>query len=250
MASVQHKPSDQTILTKLMTDTSSHEQKSSPNRPNQISTYNQHLIIEKKGITSYADSLSAMQTEAEKSQTEIDQIWLLQHHAIYTRGKLSKPDEISGNLKHPIIDTDRGGKITYHDTGQLICYMMIQLPSFQAISSLVNRIDKIIIDCLRSFGITAQTNRKNRGIYVKNRKIASLGLRVKNQRTYHGFSINVNTDLSAFTAIKPCGLDQEMTQVVDFEPRASMIQVMDQCILSIKKYWPPCDIIIKDNDPH
>jgi lipoyl(octanoyl) transferase len=209
-------------------------------------TLNQNLIIHQKGLVEYAESLSAMQVLSRKKHLDTDQIWLLQHPAVYTRGKLSKPDEIRQRLTHPIVDTDRGGKITYHGPGQLICYLMIQLPSLQSISPLVKRIDKIIIDCLRSFDIHAESNRKNRGIYVNGRKIASIGLRIKNNRTYHGFSINVDTNLSAFDAILPCGLKQEMTQISE-HTSTSLQEVMDRCIQSITQNWPNTHIDITKN---
>ena len=123
---------------------------------------------------------------------------------------------------------------------------MIQLPSLQSISPLVKPIDKIIIDCLRSFDIHAESNRKNRGIYVNGRKIASIGLRIKNNRTYHGFSINVDTNLSAFDAILPCGLEQEMTQISE-HTSTSVQEVMDRCIQSITQNWPNTHINIVKN---
>ncbi|MAV28781.1 MAG: lipoyl(octanoyl) transferase [Legionellales bacterium] len=209
-------------------------------------TLNQNLIIHQKGLVEYAESLSAMRVLSRKKHLDTDQIWLLQHPAVYTRGKLSKADEIRQRLPHPIVDTDRGGKITYHGPGQLICYLMIQLPSLQSISPLVKRIDKIIIDCLRSFDIHAESNRKNRGIYVNGRKIASIGLRIKNNRTYHGFSINVDTNLSAFDAILPCGLEQEMTQINE-HTSTSLQEVMDRCIQSITQNWPNTHIDITKN---
>lgn len=221
-----------------------HTQTSQANNPTK---HNNNLIIRKRGLVEYAESLAAMQTLSKKNQLDTDQIWLLQHPPVYTRGKLSKPSEIRQRLVHPIIDTDRGGKITYHGPGQLICYLMVQLPNFQSISPLVNRIDRIIIDCLRSFGIHAESNQKNRGVYVGGQKIASLGLRIKNNRTYHGFAINVDMDLSAFDAIIPCGLEQKMTQISE-HTATSLSQVMDQCIQSIIKNWPNTHIEITGNE--
>jgi lipoyl(octanoyl) transferase len=135
-----------------------------------------------------------------------DELWLLQHHPVYTLG-------LNGDIRHvirttdiPVVKTDRGGQITYHGPGQLIAYVLVDLRRKNlGVRGLVSALENAVIGLLKQYGITGQARRDAPGVYVEGRKIASLGLRVRKGCSYHGLSLNVSSDLSPFSAINPCG---------------------------------------------
>ena len=137
-------------------------------------------------------------------------IWILEHNDLFTAGTSSKESEIlDKSIK--IIKTNRGGKITYHGPGQLICYFVIDLKKRKKdIRKFISTIEKTIINTLKHFNIEAIADKKNIGIWYKDKselkKIAAIGVRVKKWIAYHGFSININNDLNKYKAIVPCGI--------------------------------------------
>ena len=145
-------------------------------------------------------------------------IWILEHNDLFTAGTSSKESEIlDKSIK--IIKTNRGGKITYHGPGQLICYFVIDLKKRKKdIRKFISTIEKTIISTLKHFNIEAIADKKNIGIWYKDKselkKIAAIGVRVKKWIAYHGFSININNDLNKYKAIVPCGInDKEVTSL-------------------------------------
>ena len=142
-----------------------------------------------------------------------DLIWVLQHEEVYTAGTSYSEDEIL-NKDINLIKTNRGGKITYHGPGQLICYFVIDLKKRQKdIRKFITLIEKTIIESLAEFEIKSYSDPKNIGIWVdKNsnaKKIAAIGIRVSNWIAYHGFAININNDLSKYQNIIPCGISDK-----------------------------------------
>lgn len=140
-------------------------------------------------------------------------IWTLQHNEIYTAGTSYKESEIL-NKSIKIIKTNRGGKITYHGPGQLICYFVIDLRNKKKdIRNFVCIIEKTIIQTLKDFNIDAFADRKNVGIWIKNNKkvekVAAIGIRVSKWIAYHGFSINISNDLNKYKNIIPCGIEDK-----------------------------------------
>ncbi len=140
-------------------------------------------------------------------------IWTLQHNEIYTAGTSYKESEIL-NKSIKIIKTNRGGKITYHGPGQLICYFVIDLRNKKKdIRNFVCIIEKTIIQTLKDFNIETFADRKNIGIWIKNNKkvekVAAIGIRVSKWIAYHGFSININNDLNKYKNIIPCGIEDK-----------------------------------------
>ena len=195
------------------------------------------LIITQLGIQPYEKTLLAMQKFSQHRQTDDpDQIWILEHPSIYTRGILSKENDIKETLPYPIVNTDRGGQITYHGPGQIICYFLIHITNNKALIPLLETIEKTLLNILKKLQIPANRDSKNRGIYVNNKKIASIGLRIKNHSSYHGFALNHNMNLSPFESINPCGKAQKMTQISDYVTIKSntMIQI---CIEELVKQW-------------
>ncbi len=144
-------------------------------------------------------------TESRKTTTP-DEIWLLQHPAIYTLGLNGDPRHLIHQTNIPLIRTDRGGQITWHGPGQLIAYILMDLRRInRGIRSTVNCLEGAIINLLAGYGIAGRAQADAPGVYVDARKIASIGLRVSRGCTYHGLSLNINPDLSYFSAINPCG---------------------------------------------
>ena len=137
-------------------------------------------------------------------------IWILEHPTTFTGGIRSKENEIlDKSIK--VIKTNRGGKITLHNPGQRIVYFVINLNERKKdIKLFINTIEKSIIEVLKKYNIKAYSDRKNIGIWVNNKKISAIGVRVKNWIAYHGCSININNDLSYYKKIVPCGLNNKM----------------------------------------
>ena len=150
-----------------------------------------------------------------------DLIWILEHEDLYTAGKNYRDNEILDKSIN-IVKTNRGGKITYHGPGQLICYFVIDLKKRNKdIRKFVSIIEKTIIETLNNYGIETFADRKNIGIWYRDnskiKKIAAIGIRVSKWIAYHGFSINIDNDLKKYKAIIPCGIkDKEVTNLKKF----------------------------------
>ncbi|GBG13737.1 lipoyl(octanoyl) transferase [Novimethylophilus kurashikiensis] len=183
------------------------------------------------GRTDYSDTWRAMQAfNAARSADTPDELWITEHPPVYTLG-LNKRD-VQPPLRQdiPLVETDRGGKITYHGPGQLIVYFLIDLKRRDlSIRPLVSLMENAVIALLGQYGIAAAARADAPGVYVENRKIASLGLRVRNGCCYHGLSLNIDMDLSPFDAIDPCGYrGLEVTQTRDLGIPADMATLSAQ----------------------
>ena len=144
-----------------------------------------------------------------------DEIWFVEHPAVFTQGQAGKAEHLLMPGDIPVVQSDRGGQVTYHGPGQLVVYFMLDLQRLgYGIRSLVTRLETAIVETLAGYAISAYPRRDAPGVYVDGKKIASLGLRVRNGCCYHGIAINVNMDLSPFARINPCGYaGLEMTQL-------------------------------------
>ena len=145
----------------------------------------------------------------------LDELWTLEHNSVFTQGLSGKPEHLLKETQIPIIQSDRGGQITYHAPGQLIIYCLIDIKRLGiGIKKMVSMIEQSLIELLSSYDITAHTLKGAPGVYVNDSKIAALGLKVKHGRTYHGLSLNIDMDLSPYTLINPCGYsDLKVTQM-------------------------------------
>jgi len=170
------------------------------------------------GLCDYADTYQAMQNfTAQRDHNQPDVIWVCEHPAVYTLGCHSNPTHILQKNTIPIVQTDRGGQVTYHGPGQLIIYFLLDLKCRkQGIKDLVCQIEYSTQAVLADYGVHTTLRLNAPGVYVHEKKIASIGLRVKRGQTYHGMSLNINMDLTPFQHINPCGYtDLEMTQLYD-----------------------------------
>ena len=182
----------------------------------------QNIVCRHLGRTDYQTTLAAMQAFTVSRNTEtVDEMWLTVHDSVYTLGLNRKNVRLPQfeDLKHqiPVVLVDRGGKITYHGIGQVVIYLLLDLKRRNLnVRQLVNKIEASIIESLAQYGVTANAKSDAPGVYVNDRKIASLGLRLKNNYCYHGLSLNVDMDLAPFNAIDPCGyIGLEVTQTKD-----------------------------------
>lgn len=194
------------------------------------------LITRKLGRTDYQETLVAMQAfTSQRSLETSDELWLTEHDSVYTLG-LNRQDIRLPNNNIPVIYVDRGGKITYHGLGQVVIYLLIDLNRRKLkIRELVNIIENSIIELLATYRVSANTNKDAPGVYIDNKKIASVGLRLKNNCCYHGLSLNIDMDLSPFNDIDPCGyVGLEMTQAKDLNIKESP-QQLGETLLNLLK---------------
>lgn len=197
-----------------------------------------NLVIRDLGITDYETTWRAMQMLSAARHTDsADELWLTEHPAVYTLGLNRKNVQYPLRNDIPLVLTDRGGKITYHGIGQVIIYLLLDLKRRQLnIRQLVTMIESNIIKLLAYHGISAAARKDAPGVYVVERKIASLGLRLKNNVCYHGLSLNVAMDLTPFSAIDPCGYaGLEMTQTSNLGMQQTPQQVGELLINMLAK---------------
>jgi lipoyl(octanoyl) transferase len=174
--------------------------------------------IRRLGRVEYEPTWRAMQAfTAERLSDTPDELWLLEHPPVFTLGQAGKREHVLTDIGIPVIAIDRGGQVTYHGPGQVVVYVLVDLKRRgYGVKTLVNRLEQSVIDLLAGYGIVAVRREGAPGVYVDGAKIAALGLRIKNGRSYHGLSLNVDMDLTPFSAINPCGYEGlAMTQTRD-----------------------------------
>jgi lipoyl(octanoyl) transferase len=191
------------------------------------------LIVSDLGCQDYQSSLLAMQTFTnQRTPSTPDEIWLVEHPSVFTQGRVGKPEHLLETTSIPVLESDRGGQITYHGPGQLVVYTLVDLKRRGIhIRNMVTALETITITTLADYNIDAYADKKAPGIYINKEKIASLGLRVKHHRCFHGIAINVTMDLSPFKLINPCGHQGlRMTQCVDHNPNITITMIKEKII--------------------
>lgn len=189
------------------------------------------FVIRDLGVRDYVEVFNEMKKfTQERSEQTIDEIWLLEHFPVFTQGQAGKAEHVFHRGQIPIVQSDRGGQVTYHGPGQLIGYFLLNCQQNQiGIKQLVSGIEDLIIHMLEHFHIKGHKICGAPGIYVDGKKIASLGLRIKNHCSYHGLALNVDMDLQPFSDINPCGYEKmQMTQIKDYCPGITMETVKNQ----------------------
>lgn len=180
------------------------------------------------GLRDYQPTWAAMRKfTSERSGDNYDEVWVLQHPPVYTHGLNSDPNHLLYDTDIPVVKTDRGGQITYHGPGQLIIYTLLDLRRNNLdIRTLVNSLENATISTLGQYGVAAKNKKDAPGVYVDEKKIASVGLKIRKGCCYHGLSINVAMDLSPFSRINPCGYaGLEVCQLSDYCPPVREIEV-------------------------
>lgn len=177
------------------------------------------LLVRKLGLVDYETTWQQMRdfTLLRDEQT-LDELWWVQHPPVFTQGLNGKPEHILQPTQDiPIVQTDRGGQITYHAPGQVVIYTLIDLKRNKlGVRQLVTVIEESIIELLAHYGMSAIARADAPGVYTEQGKIASLGLKIRKQKSYHGLALNLDMDMTPFQYINPCGLvAQPMTQISD-----------------------------------
>ena len=188
------------------------------------------LIVRDLGLQDYEPTWRAMRefTDSRDAATP-SELWIVEHPPVFTQGQAGKPEHVLAAGDIPVVQTDRGGQVTYHGPGQLVIYLLLSLrEAGLGIRRLVTHLEQAVIDALADYGVSAEARRDAPGVYVDGRKIASLGLRVRRGYTYHGLALNVDNDLEPFARINPCGyaglqvtstrllgIDADRTQLAD-----------------------------------
>jgi lipoyl(octanoyl) transferase len=178
-----------------------------------------NLVVRQFGLVDYTRMLKRMREFVDsRSVDSADEIWFLEHPPVFTQGQAGKAVHVHDAGDIPIVQSDRGGQVTYHGPGQLIVYILMDLRR-QGLGprELVRRIEQGVIALLETLGVGASRSPGAPGVYVREAKIAALGLRIRRGMSYHGLSLNVNLDLEPFTRIDPCGYrGLEVTRLSDF----------------------------------
>ncbi|MBE2897698.1 lipoyl(octanoyl) transferase LipB [Pasteurellaceae bacterium 20609_3] len=170
------------------------------------------LIIRDLGVQPYVATWEKMQafTNARGDDT-LDEIWLVQHPSVFTQGQAGKAEHLLRQSDIPVVQSDRGGQITYHGIGQQVMYVLIDIKRHKTqdntfnVRELVSALENTVIATLRDYGIDSAAKPDAPGVYVDGRKICSLGLRIRKGCSFHGLALNVNLDLTPFSYINPCG---------------------------------------------
>ncbi|AEO08067.1 lipoyl(octanoyl) transferase LipB [Buchnera aphidicola] len=197
------------------------------------------IFFRNLGIQNYLDIFQEMNNfTISRNINTFDEIWFVEHYPIFTQGVLTQKNNILYSSSIPIVNTDRGGKITYHGPGQQILYFLIDLVRRKiSIRQFINIIQNIIIATLNYFSISAYTKQNMPGVYVNKKKICSLGLRIKKGSTLHGLALNVDMNLQPFEDIHPCGdKNIKMTQIKEFNKKITIKNVKNILIKQLSKY--------------
>lgn len=168
---------------------------------------NDTLIVRQLKQADYTSVWHAMKDFTDKRNDQsLDECWLVEHPAVFTQGQAGKPEHLIGSTNIPVVKADRGGQITYHGPGQQVIYVLLNLRRRKmSVRQLVTLLENAIIASLKDYNIIAEAKADAPGVYINNKKVASLGLRVRKGCSFHGLALNVNMDLSPFTFINPCG---------------------------------------------
>ena len=187
------------------------------------------------GEQAYEDTYEQMRSIV-RAQSFKDQIWLLEHPSVFTLGTAADPSNVLNPGDIPVIQTDRGGEVTFHGPGQLVIYFLLDIKSKKiGPKIMVANLQLIIQKVLRHYSIESSFIEGAPGVYVENKKIASIGLRFSGGRSYHGISINVDMNLTPFSLIKPCGYEGlEVVQINDFDSNVTLEDVKSVAIKEIQ----------------
>ena len=190
------------------------------------------------GNQAYADTYEKMRSLVQADSFD-DEIWLLEHDAVFTLGTAADPSHVLNPGNIPIIQTDRGGEVTFHGPGQLVIYFLLDIKTKKiGPKALVANLQTLIKNILQYYSIESSFVEGAPGVYVGEKKIASIGLRISKGRTYHGISLNVDMDLEPFSRINPCGYEGlEVTQISHFDSNVTMEGVESVATEELKKLF-------------
>jgi lipoyl(octanoyl) transferase len=188
------------------------------------------LVVKNLGEKPYVKTWQAMKSfTGSRDEFAADEVWFVQHPPVYTLGQAGKVEHLLTPGVIPVVHSDRGGQVTYHGPGQLVCYLLLDVRRLQlGVRDLVTAIEQSIVHLINSYGVAAESMPEAPGVYVDGKKLAALGLRIRKGCSYHGLSLNVDMDLGPFLNINPCGfkglevvdmkrlgIDRPMTEIME-----------------------------------
>ena len=191
------------------------------------------VVFKSLGITKYSDALQKMKDKLGEKNFK-NEIWFLEHFKVFTLGTAANKAHVLDPKDIPVYQSDRGGEVTYHGPGQLVIYFLLDFKKLNmGPKTLVETLQRFVQSILDEFDIESGLIAGAPGVYVDDKKIASIGLRISNGKTYHGISINIDMDLEPFSYINPCGY--EGLKVVQLKDYVNNIAIKDVEKLAIKK---------------
>lgn len=197
-----------------------------------------NIIIRNLGRRDYEATWQAMHefTDQRGSETT-DEVWLVEHNPVFTQGQAGKAEHLLNTGDIPVVQSDRGGQVTYHGPGQQIAYILIDLRRIKlGVRDLVTHIENTVINTLSRFGVESNARPDAPGVYVNDKKICSLGLRIRRGCSFHGLALNINMDLAPFLRINPCGYQgMEMTQLASINGPSELAEVQPVLIEELVK---------------
>ena len=199
----------------------------------------EELTFKSLGVVNYHETLDLMESHI-KSNNFKNEIWLLEHPPIFTLGTAADESHILNAKGIPIFQSDRGGEVTYHGPGQLVIYFLLDVKKLElGPKRLVLTLQNFVKELLDKISIDSNFVEGAPGVYVGEKKIASIGLRISKGKTYHGISLNVDMDLLPFKQINPCGYaGLEVTQIRDLNKNISKLQLEELVINLLKNIFP------------
>ena len=193
------------------------------------------LTFKSLGVVNYHETLDLMKSHIQQADFN-NEIWLLEHPPIFTLGTAADKNHILDAKNIPVVQSDRGGEVTYHGPGQLVIYFLLDVKKLNfGPKKLVSTIQEFVKDLLADLSIDCNFVEGAPGVYVNQKKIVSIGLRISKGKSYHGISINFDMDLSPFKQINPCGYEGlEVTQIKDLNKHVSKLQ-LEKMVINLLK---------------
>ena len=193
------------------------------------------LTFKSLGVVNYHETLDLMKSHIQQADFN-NEIWLLEHPPIFTLGTAADQNHILDAKDIPVVQSDRGGEVTYHGPGQLVIYFLLDVKKLNfGPKMLVSTIQEFVKNLLADLSIDCNFVEGAPGVYVNKKKIASIGLRISKGKSYHGISINFDMDLSPFKQINPCGYEGlEVTQIKDLNKHVSKLQ-LEKMVINLLK---------------
>ncbi|NIY47411.1 lipoyl(octanoyl) transferase LipB [Cedecea colo] len=191
------------------------------------------ILIRQLGLRPYEPVSQAMHDFTDtRDETTRDEIWLVEHPSVFTQGQAGKAEHVLLPGDIPVIQSDRGGQVTYHGPGQQVMYVLLNLRRRKlGVRELVTILEQTVVNTLADIGIEAYPRADAPGVYVAGRKICSLGLRIRKGCSFHGLALNIDMDLAPFLRINPCGYaGLEMTQVKDLKPGMAVADIQPRLV--------------------
>jgi lipoyl(octanoyl) transferase len=198
------------------------------------------LLVRDLGRSQYQPVFEAMKAfTATRTAATVDEVWLTEHEPVFTQGQAGKAEHLLAPGDIPVVQSDRGGQVTYHGPGQIVAYLMLDIRRLGlSVRGLVTGIEQAVVATLDEYGVTGAPRVDAPGVYVGGAKIASLGLRVRRGCSYHGLALNVAMDLEPFGRINPCGLwGMQVTQLADLAAVESLGEVRERLLRALARAY-------------